>query len=695
MNMIDYIVWTVVHLGAWSLMLIASAGVGNLFLRKLSFQSSIERLVFTEALGLGLCALALFAMGLFGVLYQTVIVALTILGAVATILHWFYSGDHYPLLAPAWWKKQYWGQVQWRQYYRPRRALVILLMTIGLCYWGLLLLSTQYPPVHWDAISTHLVLARSYLVEHYIVVDTGTISPVLPALNHMLFTWALALKDDILAQMVEHTFLMLTALGLYAWGKRQNRPELGFAAAAFWLSHPLVLWLAASAYIDIGITCFVFLGVYALRIFWDYKLSAWWYLGLALLSMAAGTKLPGLFFLGVGVILGLWVLFQSFIISKILGPKNKNASDDTGQAQGRFTLRPLIQGWAIAVIIAVPWYAFIAYHTGNPIWPTFPEYSRGIWGAPWLVESVHSWMKNAGEPRTIRNFIMLPLDWILHPDRFFAEVHLSLFPLIVAWPLAWIISLFNRSVRWWTLWALAFTGFWFLNPHQLRYWLPVLPIAGLALYESIRWLLERISISTEIHGTIWKVLALVMLLWGGRAVYGEIKAKGLPPPTADAREAFLSTLGGYNGVKYVNKRAEKNDAVCILGASWLNYYFQPRFIDLRGALHLNRQPSFKWPNDEVWVQWLEFKNAKWVFVYHKDEVFNISKQNPVLTPFWPDYQLVYADSTVWVFRRKPVPPDVSLDFFDRSLCGLSVATRGARLNPLEKGFVVHSFLDQL
>jgi len=661
--MIDYIVWIILHLGAWSLMLMASAGVGHLFLHKVSFQSSTERFVFTETLGLGLCALVLFAMGLLGVLYQIVIVVLTILGALAMLLHLFYSGKHYPLVGRAQWKK-YFVKAQWKQYYRPRKAAIIFLTVIALSYWGLLLLSTQYPPVHWDATSTHLVLARSYLLEHHIVVDTGTISPVLPALNHMLFTWAFALGDDILAQMMEHTFLMLTALGLYAWGKRQNRPALGFAAAAFWLAHPLVLWLAASAYVDVCITCFVFLGVYALRMFWDYSNSAWWYLGLALLSMAAGTKLPGLFFLGVGGILGLLMLVRSFVAAKILKHKHRDLSEDT--PRGRFTWRELMLGWAVPLVIAVPWYAFIAYHTGNPIWPTFPEYSRGIWGAPWLVESVHSWMQNAGEPRTLQNFIMLPLDFILHPDRFFAEVHLSLFPLIIVWPLAWIISLFNRSVRWWTLWGLAFTGFWFLNAHQLRYWLPVLPIAGLALYESLQWLLEKISKSAEIHSAIWSVLALVMLLWGGRAVYGEIRDKGLPPVTTDAREAFLSTLGGYNGVKYVNKRADKDDAVCILGASWLNYYFQQRFVDLRGALHLNRQPSFHWPDDEVWVKWLEFKNAKWVFIYYKDEVLNISKYNPVLSPFWPDYQLVYADSMVWVFRRKPVPPDVSFNFSDRS-----------------------------
>ena len=99
----------------------------------------------------------------------------------------------------------------------------------------------------------------------------GSPHPVMPALNHMLFAWGLALKDDILAQMIEHTFMMLTAVGLYAWGRRQGRPLFGLAVAAFWLANPLVLWLGESAYVDIALVCFTLLGVYALRRFWETR----------------------------------------------------------------------------------------------------------------------------------------------------------------------------------------------------------------------------------------------------------------------------------------------------------------------------------------------------------------------------------------------------------------------------------------
>src|SRR5215470_8087314 len=277
-SLYKYVAWSVTHLGLWSLMLLSAFGAGAVFLRKLQFHNPAERLVFTLALGMGLWALALFVLGLCGALYVGVIWGLTIVAAAATFVYlirislsewreWMSSLRLYVALS-------------WKEYLRPRRMLVFGLAALSLAYAGLLLLAAWYPPMHWDALAGHLPLARQFLTEHRIVALLGGGAfPLLPALNHMLFAWAMALKDDVLAQMVEYTFMMLTSLGLFAWGRRQQRPGLGLAAAALWLSHPLVLWLGESAYVDVGTTCFAFLGVYALRVFWDKQGKGEWGVG--------------------------------------------------------------------------------------------------------------------------------------------------------------------------------------------------------------------------------------------------------------------------------------------------------------------------------------------------------------------------------------------------------------------------------
>jgi hypothetical protein len=257
---------------------------------------------------------------------------------------------------------------------------------------------------------------------------------------------------------------------------------------------------------------------------------------------------------------------------------------------------------------------------------------------------------------------MVYVDFIRYPARFDAENNLTFFPAIVIWPLAWIVALFNRSVRWWVFWAFAFTVFWYLQLPLIRYWLPVVPIAGLALCESIQWILERIRVPAILNHGVWVMASIVMLSWSSYIMGRHIEVSGLPPSTPEARETFLSqTLNGYRGVRYLNAHADKTDTVCVLSASWLNYYFDQRVIDLRGALYGHRKPSFRWPNDQLWTQWMDYENAQWLFVYYRAAELTIPNQNPATNPFWPNYQLMYQDEGTWVFRRKPVPPNVRLN----------------------------------
>src|SRR3979409_1087076 len=77
-NTMKYIAWTVLHLGLWGLMLVSAAGIGRGLLRRHSFASAVERVVFTIALGLGSVALIVFLLGLLGLMYRWLLVGLTI-----------------------------------------------------------------------------------------------------------------------------------------------------------------------------------------------------------------------------------------------------------------------------------------------------------------------------------------------------------------------------------------------------------------------------------------------------------------------------------------------------------------------------------------------------------------------------------------------------------------------------------------
>jgi hypothetical protein len=392
-NTMKYIAWTVVHLGLWGLMLVSAAGIGRVLLRRHSFASAVERVVFTIALGLGSVALIVFLLGLLGLMYRWLLVGLTIPWALLTVMNMTRELKVSAL-----------PDLLKRQTAHPSRAVAMTLaLLVGTGYWICLLVSTQYPPVAWDSIDEHLIVARQFLALHRPVALLGIIEPVLPNLNHVLFAWGMALRDDIMAQMISHTFLMLTALGLYAWGHRQGGLWLGVALPAFWLGNPMVLWLGECAYVDLCMICFAFLGIYALRIFWLKRDYRWWYLAMALCGMAAGAKLPGLFFAAIGMLTGLIALIQSRLDGKLL--RAANPDKNKGQLEP-LRLAPVATGWLIALAVLAPWYGFIFFHTGNPFWPAFARYSRGIWASPALVQMMKDFLTHAAEPRTVRSFVM-------------------------------------------------------------------------------------------------------------------------------------------------------------------------------------------------------------------------------------------------------------------------------------------------
>src|SRR5204862_2322742 len=99
---------------------------------------------------------------------------------------------------------------------------------------------------------------------------------------------------------------------LCAWGRRQKNSAFGVALAARWIADPMVTWLGQVAYLDLCLVCFAFLGVYALRVFWDTSGRGWCYLAMALFGMAAGAKLPGLLFVAAGMATGVMAVAKSY-----------------------------------------------------------------------------------------------------------------------------------------------------------------------------------------------------------------------------------------------------------------------------------------------------------------------------------------------------------------------------------------------
>jgi hypothetical protein len=104
----------------------------------------------------------------------------------------------------------------------------------------------------------------------------------------------------------------------------------------------------------------------------------------------------------------------------------------------------------------------------------------------------------------------------------------------------------------------------------------------------------------------------------------------------------------------VNNHLTNSDAVYVIQASWLNYYFKTRVVDASGILQQVIQPKYKIPADERWLKWLNNQRVGWIFISTPSvpEAWRSAHQNqPDWQPVWPGWKLVFNDAQAWVFQR--------------------------------------------
>ena len=615
-------------------MVLAGYGAGTWASRRFPFGNRLEALVFRVTLGWGLWGTFLFGLAVVGILYREVVwlgtAALGIVGA------WSLR------------KTGGAGEGEASEVDRPMRGRWIHWVGWG-CFFGiagLLYVRTLYPPgvVLSDATVYHLVAARESLVHHRLPLLVDTAMPVSPALYHMLLAWALALRGDVLAQGVSWVFWGLVAGGLGTLGLRVGRPGLGLVAALGWAATPMAQWIGTAAQADVGVTAFGFLGLAALYRWGRGESPAWAGLGLALLAMGAGTKMTGLVWWAAGA---LWVLV-------------------------RYLGRKLESGWVwrgllVSGLLVVPWYAWIAYHTGSPLWPAMPVGSRGIWRAAAL--EWHYWygLSFAGMKGTARDFItLLRLPWSLTVGD---DTGFAIPWAIGLWGLT-LLGLIYRPVRWWTAWTWLLVGVWWggVGGTTVRWLAPIIPTLVWATVESILWVEAQWSGIGVIRRWLGPVSLVGLTVWGSWSLVLQFRAWGSPPGTPAEREALLRrVLLGYRAVEWINRQARPGDRVCSAYGSHLTYFWRPpvAFVYATINVYLLRKstgtvsPAFPTVFDRLfyidtrsdgWVRWALDQGCRYFFILPQ-WLFDV----PFPHMFWQVYRLVYIAPDAWVFKRSETP----------------------------------------
>jgi len=533
--------FVVAHLAVLLLLAVVSYVLGRRITCAFHYASVWEEGVCSTTLGLGVIGALIFLLGLLGLLHTWAsLVALVALQ---------------PLCFPIWRDlvKRLTITIK-RMCGRPAiLAGALLALAVLTPIWLLPL----YPPTAFDATMYHLPYAKLYVQHHQALLTPYLRFPVSPQLNEMLFTLMLLFYDDIAAQLVQFLMMGLVAIALYAWGCRHFSSQVGLWAAALWLANPLVLWLGASAYIDIGLTLFITMAVYA---FWNWLHAhekRWLILAGVFGGFAAGSKYPALFFLGL---LGLVTLYISIRKRKYSAP---------------FVFT------AIAFAVAAPWYLRNLYYTGNPVFPFFPEiFGYSLWNAEDLQGQLYDLRYAHGLERSFWAFISLPWHLAFNQESFVMEAPLS--PLyFFALPLLMVFGATSVPIRGILALVLAYTLFWFFSAQILRYLVPALPLLSLAtaaaLERFLPWLPPIRRWASRF--TVAAIAAVLLVSPGWLYAAYKVKQQGPIPVIQEQRDAYLSQhLPSYSAYKFLNELKGRDYTLYALYDTNMAYFADGTFM---------------------------------------------------------------------------------------------------------------------
>jgi hypothetical protein len=433
--------------------------------------------------------------------------------------------------------------------------LWLLPLLIYVC--GLLMYPLRPPSVN-DELSYHLPYAKFFLQNEGLSVNEYLRYPF-NALNFQLFySLSLAVSDAFLAHIFHGGCALLIALGIFGICRSFYGFWVAYLAVAIFFSSRIVRLQMNTAYVDLGLTLFVFSSICALMLWKRTGEKRWMILSAFFLGISLGSKYTAMVF---AVPLGLWVLLQS----------------------RNFGM--LIKYGLISAGIGLPWYIWNYYISGNPVHPFASDlFGYYLWTAEDLSRQIAE-MSRHGIQKTFLNFLSLPY-YATFTNSFGSKMSILSWPFFIT---PFLFPYLDRSLREPLLITWFYIVFWFFSVAQiLRYLLPVFPMI------SIISSLVIVLISLKIINVIPKkflnckyvktiggfILFTLMMILACKTSYKEILKAQKRPFDKKGIAIYLSKINdGYELMRFADAYPQlKGQPIYQLGFSDAIYFFNGKVM---------------------------------------------------------------------------------------------------------------------
>lgn len=269
-----------------SVLVVAAVGAGSPWIGAIRAAADLPvglRLLISLVAGLGCLILALIALGVAGELNRLAIGALVLLAFINGLVT-FYRAC----------RQQRSALAACASSARSGLRVPMWLVAALFVYATPWLLRPLQVPLAWDELMYHLPYVRFWVEQGSLAVDPWLRYPLFPYNYHMLYVVAYLFGSDVLPHLVNALAGWLTAAGLYFAGRRLFSPAVAVIAPVLFLS--AVGGGFDSAYIDLGLSLFVFFAFFALALAREASSTGLLLFAALCMGLAVGTKLHGLLY---------------------------------------------------------------------------------------------------------------------------------------------------------------------------------------------------------------------------------------------------------------------------------------------------------------------------------------------------------------------------------------------------------------
>ena len=536
----------------------AAAAAGRTVLRGLGFSDDtprLERGLIGFALGLGLLALLMLALGLSGGLYRP-------LGFLPPGVLLLLGGREHSRMA-----RELRGWIKSIRVTGRGGGLALVFAAFA----AVSLIGCFAPPttaLEWDSIAYHLADPKLFLSAHRIYYLPWEDHSNFAFTAEMWYLYGLQIGGVPLAKLFHFACGIGTCLAAYALGTRLTSPAVGKVSALLLASMPLVFWEAGTAYVDLATAFFTTLTLLALAQGVMLQETRWLRLGAVLMGLTLSTKATAL---GTLILLALGVLVWHW-----RGLKQTPLA----------ALRSAVLWGLLALAVGSPWLIKSAILTGNPVYPFLYGFLGGRGWSKFAADFYANANAVFGMGHSLSDVALVPWNMTMfllpgHPTAYPKPFNDNQTPLAALSPVllaALFFPVFLRGatvqIKALALFALGSFALWAATMQYARYLLPTLPVfCLLAGYVVVQAYSLRLK-----SGYALAALGIGSLVFSG--YIGTILLSKITPVVFGqiSRDDYIEqNFGQYPAMQFLNTQLPANTKTVLYGCP-LGFYSDKPYV---------------------------------------------------------------------------------------------------------------------